>query len=61
MYQFILSLVALLIQVYSINLLRNNSDKESKYSFWYNIVSVILSMIAFYIHFVTFIFPVKSE
>lgn len=61
MYHFILSLVALLIQVHSTNLLRNNSDKESKYSFWYNIVSIILGMIAFYIHFVTYIFPVKSE
>ena len=61
MNQFILSILALLIQVYSINLLINNPDKEAKYSFWYNIVSVILSMITFYIHFVTFIFPVKSE
>ena len=60
MYHFILSLVALLIQVQSTNLLRNNTDKESKYSFWYNVVSIVLSMIAFYIHFVTFIFP-KSE
>jgi len=60
MYHFILSLVALLIQVHSINILKNNSDTNSKYSFWYNVVSVVLSLISFYIHFVSFIFPSSS-
>lgn len=60
MYHFILSLVALLIQVHSINLLKNNTDSQSKYSFWFNIVSVIISMISFYIHFVSYIFPSSS-
>jgi hypothetical protein len=61
MYHFLLSLIALLIQAYSINLLRNNDDKNSRYAFWYNIISVILAMISFYMHFVTYIFPKSLE
>jgi hypothetical protein len=57
MYYLILVLIALLIQIYSINLLKNNNDKYSRYSFWYNILSVIIGLISLYINIISYMYP----
>jgi hypothetical protein len=57
MYYLILVLIALLIQIYSINLLKNNNDKHSRYSFWFNILSVIIGLISLYINIISYMYP----
>ncbi len=52
MYHFVLGIFALFLQVYSISWLRNKDDKDSRYSFWYNILSIVFSLAAFYFHFI---------
>lgn len=60
MYHFLLSLIALLIQVYSIHTIRNNNDKEARYSFWYGVLSVIIGLASFYFHFTSYFASIKA-
>ena len=48
MINFILTIIALLIQMYSIHLARKNDESNLRYSFWFNILSVIIGIISFY-------------
>ena len=44
MIHFILTILALLIQMYSIHLARKNTESDLRYSFWYNILSAIIGV-----------------
>jgi len=59
MIHFILTILALLIQMYSINLARKNTESDLRYSFWYNILSVIIGFVSLY-HYLIGFFTLSS-
>ncbi len=61
MYHFILSLIATLIQVYSIYVIRNSKEKEVRHAFWYNVLSVFIGLASFYFHFVSYFQVLKAQ
>ena len=59
MIHFILTILALLIQMYSINLARKNTESDLRYSFWYNILSAIIGVVSLY-HYIIGFFTLSS-
>ena len=59
MYHFILTILALVIQIYSIYLAKNNTESNLRYSFWYNIISVIIGLLSFY-YYLTSLFTISN-
>jgi len=59
MIHFILTIIALLIQMYSIHLARKNDESNLRYSFWFNILSAIIGVVSLY-HYIVGFFSVSS-
>ena len=59
MYHFILTILALVVQMYSIYLAKNNTESNLRYSFWYNIISVIIGLLSFY-YYLTSLFTISN-
>ena len=59
MYHFILTILALVVQMYSIYLAKNNTESNLRYSFWYNIISVIIGILSFY-YYLTSLFTISN-
>jgi heme/copper-type cytochrome/quinol oxidase subunit 4 len=54
MINFILTIIALLIQMYSIYLAKKNDESKLRYSFWFNILSVIIGIVSLYYYLIGF-------